>query len=155
MLKTIEIFTDGSCLYNPGPGGLCAITRYQKYQKIIKFGFYYTTNNRMELMAAIFGLESLLEPCTVNLTTDSQYLRLGIILWIHNWKKNYWLTKNKKPVCNKDLWLRLDQVIRKHNINWIWTKSHQKHKENKMCDKIAKKEAKNPKKTDLYSEEKK
>ncbi|AEH39746.1 ribonuclease H [Buchnera aphidicola (Cinara tujafilina)] len=149
MLKKIEMFTDGSCLYNPGPGGLCTIIRYKKYRKIIKFGFYYTTNNRMELMAAIVGLEFLLKPCIINLTTDSQYLRLGIILWIYNWKKNNWLKKNKKPVRNKDLWLRLDQALKKHIVTWVWTKSHNNHQENEICDKIAKKEAKNPKNNDL------
>lgn len=149
MLKKIEMFIDGSCLNNPGPGGLCAIIRYKKHQKIINSGFYYTTNNRMELMAAIFGLEFLIKPCVINLTTDSQYVRLGIILWMNNWKKNNWMKKNKKPVQNKDLWIRLNSALKKHIVNWIWTKSHKNHKENEICDKIAKKSAKNPKEKDL------
>lgn len=149
MYKIVKIFTDGSCLNNPGPGGICVIIRYKKYEKIINHGYFYTTNNRMELMAAIIGLESLNKPCIVKLTTDSKYLHVGITKWIHYWKKNNWLKKNKKPIKNIDLWYKLNKIIKKHIINWIWIKSHSFHKENDFCDMLAKKSANYPQKKDI------
>ena len=111
MLKQVEIFTDGSCLGNPGPGGYGAILRYQQREKTFSEGYRLTTNNRMEMMAAIVALEALKEPCTVVLSTDSQYVRQGITQWIHNWKKRGWKTADKKPVKNVDLWKRLDAAL--------------------------------------------
>ncbi|HAI07066.1 MAG TPA: ribonuclease HI, partial [Pantoea sp.] len=108
MRKQVEIFTDGSCLGNPGPGGYGAILRYGQHEKTFSAGYHLTTNNRMELMAAIVSLEALKQPCDVVLSTDSQYVRQGITSWIHNWKKRGWKTADKKPVKNVDLWQRLD-----------------------------------------------
>ena len=107
-LKSIEIFTDGSCLGNPGPGGYGVVLKYQQHIKELSGGYQLTTNNRMELMAAIAALECLKEPCQIDLSTDSQYVRQGIMQWLHNWKRNNWRTSNKEPVKNKDLWQRLD-----------------------------------------------
>ncbi|MGM1299754.1 ribonuclease HI, partial [Enterobacter hormaechei] len=111
MRKQVEIFTDGSCLGNPGPGGYGAIMRYRQHEKTFSEGYFLTTNNRMELMAAIVALEALKEHCDVVLSTDSQYVRQGITQWIHNWKKRGWKTAEKKPVKNVDLWKRLDAAL--------------------------------------------
>ena len=116
MLKQVEIFTDGSCLGNPGPGGYGAIMRYRQHEKTFSAGYRLTTNNRMELMAAIVALEALKEHCEVVLSTDSQYVRQGITQWIHNWKKRGWKTAEKKPVKNVDLWQRLDAALGQHKI---------------------------------------
>ena len=137
MLKQVEIFTDGSCLGNPGPGGYGAILRYRGYEKTFSAGYTRTTNNRMELMAAIVALEALKEHCEVILSTDSQYVRQGITQWIHNWKKRGWKTADKKPVKNVDLWQRLDAALGQHQIKWEWVKGHAGHPENERCDELA------------------
>lgn len=144
MTKKIEIFTDGSCLGNPGPGGYAAILKYKQTEKILSNGYYKTTNNRMELLAAIVALEQLKEACEVQLYSDSQYLRNGITNWIHGWKKNGWKTANKQPVKNVDLWQRLDELVKSHHIEWIWVKGHAGHIENERCDIIAKTQAESP-----------
>ena len=122
MRKQVEIFTDGSCLGNPGPGGYGAIMRYRQHEKTFSEGYFLTTNNRMELMAAIVALEALKEHCDVVLSTDSQYVRQGITQWIHNWKKRGWKTAEKKPVKNVDLWKRLDAALGQHEIKWEWVR---------------------------------
>jgi ribonuclease HI len=137
MRKTVAIYTDGSCLGNPGPGGYGVVLRYQQHQKELSAGYKQTTNNRMELLAAIVGLESLKHPCDVDLTTDSQYVRLGITQWLANWKKNNWKTSQKEPVKNQDLWRRLDAACQGHKVNWHWVKGHAGHPENERCDELA------------------
>lgn len=137
MRKTVAIYTDGSCLGNPGPGGYGVVLRYQQHQKEMSAGYKQTTNNRMELLAAIVGLESLKQPCDVDLTTDSQYVRLGITQWLANWKKNNWKTSQKEPVKNQDLWRRLDAACQGHKVNWHWVKGHAGHPENERCDELA------------------
>ncbi len=137
MRKTVAIYTDGSCLGNPGPGGYGVVLRYQQHQKEMSGGYKQTTNNRMELLAAIVGLESLTQPCDVDLTTDSQYVRLGITQWLANWKKNNWKTSQKEPVKNQDLWRRLDAACQGHKVNWHWVKGHAGHPENERCDELA------------------
>ncbi|PPI87680.1 ribonuclease HI [Candidatus Pantoea edessiphila] len=144
MYKEIEIFTDGSCLKNPGPGGYAFILKYNCYEEIFSAGYYFTTNNRMELMATIISLETLKQPYKISLSTDSQYVRYGITNWIHYWKKHNWKTTNRKLVKNIDLWKRLDTAINYHNIQWKWIKSHSNHSENNRCDLLARKVAKNP-----------
>lgn len=148
MLKKIEIFTDGSCLGNPGPGGYAAILRYKQNERILSEGYYRTTNNRMELLAAIVALEAVKEKCYITLYSDSQYLKNGIMSWIFNWKKNGWKTSQKKTVKNADLWRRLDNVATVHQIDWHWVKGHAGHEENERCDVIAKEAANSPSKTD-------
>jgi ribonuclease HI len=135
--KTVEIFTDGGCWGNPGPGGWGVLLRYGKHEKTIKGAEKETTNNRMELTAAIEALKALSESCEVSLTTDSQYVRKGITEWIHNWKKRNWLTSNKKPVKNADLWKELDAECSKHRVEWHWIKGHSGHRENEIADQLA------------------
>jgi len=142
--KQVEIFTDGSCLGNPGPGGYGAILRYKQHEKELNTGYFLTTNNRMELLAAIVALESLKQSCTVSLSSDSQYLKQGITIWIHNWKKRGWKTTDRKPVKNVDLWQRLDDLVRFHKIDWIWVKGHAGHPENERCDVLARTAAESP-----------
>ena len=137
MSKTVAIYTDGSCLGNPGPGGYGVVLRYQQHQKEMSGGYQKTTNNRMELLAAIVGLESLKQPCDEDLTTDSQYVRLGITQWLANWKKNNWKTSQKEPVKNQDLWRRLDAACQGHKVNWHWVKGYAGHPENERCDELA------------------
>jgi len=137
MLKQISLFTDGSCLGNPGPGGYGAILVYKQHQKELSQGYRLTTNNRMELMAAIAGLQSLQEPCMVRLTTDSQYVKQGITQWIQNWKRRGWITANKEPVKNIDLWQLLDKEVHRHQVSWHWVKGHSGHDENERCDILA------------------
>lgn len=144
MSKQVEIFTDGSCLGNPGPGGYGAILRYKQYEKVFSAGYRLTTNNRMELMAAIVALEALKDPCEVVLSTDSQYVRLGITQWIHHWKKIGWQTSEKKPVKNVNLWQRLDEAIQSHRLRWNWVKGHAGHSENEFCDELARTAAGHP-----------
>lgn len=153
MAKKIEIFTDGSCLGNPGPGGYAAILKYKQTEKILSNGYYKTTNNRMELLAAIVALEQLKQTCQIDLYSDSQYLRNGILNWIHGWKKNGWKTANKQPVKNVDLWIKLDELVQPHKINWIWIKGHAGHLENERCDIIAKAKAEAPTLTDINFEQ--
>ncbi|WP_085247917.1 ribonuclease HI [Gilliamella mensalis] len=153
MLKKIKIYTDGSCLGNPGPGGYAAILQYRQAEKILSAGFFNTTNNRMELLAAIVALEQLKQPCQIELYSDSQYLRNGIINWIHGWKKNGWKTSNKQPVKNVDLWKKLDGLVQIHKIDWIWVKGHAGHIENERCDILAKMQAQSPTLYDTYFEQ--
>ena len=137
MLDEITIFSDGSSLGNPGPGGFGVIMRWKDNEIKISEGFRKTTNNRMELMAAIKGLEALTRPCHVSLTTDSQYVRKGITEWIFNWRKNNWRTAAKKPVKNADLWQRLDLAVEAHQVQWHWVKGHSGHAENEIADELA------------------
>lgn len=140
-MNTVELYTDGSCLGNPGPGGYGAVLRYGNHEKELSEGYQLTTNNRMELLAAIVGLETLNKPCQVVLTTDSQYVKNGITQWIHNWKKKNWKTADKKPVKNVDLWKRLDQECQRHKVEWQWVKGHAGHAENERCDILAREAA--------------
>ena len=134
---TVELFTDGACSGNPGPGGWGALLRYGATEKELSGGEAQTTNNRMELMAAIAALEALKRPTTATLTTDSVYVRDGITKWLKNWKKNGWKTAAKKPVKNEDLWRRLDAAQTPHQIDWRWIKGHAGHAENERCDALA------------------
>jgi ribonuclease HI len=133
----IDIYTDGACSGNPGPGGWGAILRYGTVEKELSGGANPTTNNRMELMAAIMGLEALKRPCRVRIHTDSQYLRDGITRFIHAWKKNGWKTADKKPVKNIDLWQRLEAAMKPHQVEWFWVKGHAGHPENERADALA------------------
>jgi len=133
----IEIFTDGACSGNPGPGGWGAILRYNDTEKELSGGAADTTNNRMELCAAIEALEALKRPCAVHLYTDSVYLRDGITKWINRWKQNGWRTSAKKPVKNADLWQRLETALGDHEISWNWVKGHAGHPENERADELA------------------
>jgi ribonuclease HI len=133
----VEIFTDGACLKNPGPGGWGAVLRYGRHEKEMHGGEPATTNNRMEIMAAIQGLESLTRPSAVHLYTDSQYLRRGITEWVPKWRRNGWLTSDKKPVKNEDLWRRLDTATKAHEVTWSWVKGHAGHPENERADALA------------------
>jgi ribonuclease HI len=135
--ETIVIYTDGACSGNPGPGGWGALLTYKGKDKEICDGEPLTTNNRMELMAAIVALEALKRPSHVALHTDSTYLRDGITKWIHNWKRNGWRTSDKKPVKNADLWKRLEDAIEHHDISWHWVKGHAGHDGNERADELA------------------
>jgi len=137
MNDQVEIFTDGACRGNPGPGGWGVLLRFQGKEKTLCGGELETTNNRMELTAAIIGLESLNKPYSVTLTTDSKYVMNGITDWIENWKKRGWKTAAKKPVKNEDLWRRLDKACGQHEINWQWVKGHSGHRENELVDALA------------------
>ena len=134
---SVEIFTDGACRGNPGPGGWAALLRKGDTEKIISGSQETSTNNQMELMAAIQGLEQLKKPVSVTLTTDSQYVRQGITQWIAGWKRNGWMTSQKKPVKNKELWQRLDAAVAEHQVEWLWVKGHSGHRENEMVDQAA------------------
>ncbi len=133
----IDIFTDGACSGNPGPGGWGAILRWRGEEKELNGGETETTNNRMEMMAAIRALEALKRPATVRLHTDSVYLRDGITRWIHAWKAKGWKTAAKKPVKNIDLWQRLEAALERHRVEWIWVKGHAGHPENERADALA------------------
>jgi ribonuclease HI len=137
MSGKVVIFTDGACSGNPGPGGYGAILVSGRHRKEIKGGEKDTTNNRMELMAAIAALEALSRPCAVELHTDSQYLRLGITQWLAGWKKNGWRTAARQPVKNEDLWRRLEEAARRHRIDWRWVKGHAGHDQNERADELA------------------
>lgn len=134
---TIEIYTDGACKGNPGPGGWGVLLRYNGTEKTLHGGEAHTTNNRMELMAAIKGLESLSRPCEVNLYTDSQYLRQGMMDWLKSWKKNGWKNSKKEPVKNADLWKILDALATTHQVTWHWVKGHSGHVDNDRVDSLA------------------
>ncbi|QCK88378.1 ribonuclease HI [Phreatobacter aquaticus] len=136
-VRRVEIFTDGACSGNPGPGGWGAILRYNGAEKELSGGEALTTNNRMELLAAITSLEALTRPSEVDLHTDSQYVKNGISTWIHGWKRNGWKTADKKPVKNADLWQRLDDVCDLHKVTWHWVKGHAGHDENERADELA------------------
>ena len=135
--KQVEIFTDGACSGNPGPGGWAALLRFGDREKMLSGAERETTNNRMELKAAIRGLQGLTRSCKVQLTTDSIYVKDGIEKWLTNWKKNNWKTANRKPVKNKDLWLLLDDEVQKHQVEWSWVKGHSGHEENERVDAAA------------------
>ncbi len=137
MTKQVEIYTDGSCLGNPGPGGYGAILVYKGHRKELSGGYQLTTNNRMEMLATVKALQSLKEPCQVKLTTDSQYVRQGITQWMKNWKKNNWKTASKQAVKNVDLWQLIDKENQRHTIEWCWVKGHSGHPENERCDDLA------------------
>jgi ribonuclease HI len=132
--QRVEIYTDGACRGNPGPGGWAALLRRGASEKLISGAEIDTTNNRMELMAAIEGLAALTRVSEVSLTTDSQYVRQGITQWINGWKKNGWKTAARKPVKNKDLWQRLEAVLGEHSVQWHWVKGHSGHAENELVD---------------------
>lgn len=136
-MAEVDIFTDGACRGNPGPGGWGALLRYGEHEKELYGGEPETTNNRMELMAAIKALESLNRPCTVNLTTDSVYVRNGITQWLPQWKQRGWKTASRKPVKNVDLWKRLDAALHGHRVAWHWVKGHSGHLENERADRLA------------------
>ena len=136
-MKVVEIFTDGACRGNPGPGGWGVLLRYNGTEKDLFGGEAHTTNNRMELLAAIRGLEAISETCQIELTSDSQYVRKGITEWLTGWKAKGWKTAAKKPVKNQDLWKLLDEQAQRHSVNWHWVKGHSGHRENEMADKLA------------------
>jgi len=136
-MQEVELFTDGGCRGNPGPGGWGALLKFGTVEKELKGAEFDTTNNRMELTAAIEGLKALKRPCKVKLTTDSQYVKNGITQWMTNWKKNNWKTAAKKPVKNKDLWQALDEALQPHDVSWAWVKGHSGHDENERVDDLA------------------
>lgn len=136
-MKAVKLITDGACKPNPGPGGWACILRYKDIAREMWGSEPHTTNNRMELTAAVEGLAALKEPCRVEIITDSEYLKNGITRWIRGWKKNGWQTKEKTPVLNKDLWERLDALNQKHETHWVWTKGHASHADNNRCDRLA------------------
>ncbi len=140
-LKDIEIYTDGACSGNPGPGGWCAILKYKGNEKIVSGYEKQTTNNRMELLAVIRGIEAVKQKCNIKLYSDSAYLINAMKQgWLHNWKRNGWRKKNKSEVLNKDLWLELDSLIKQHNLEWIKVKGHSDNEYNNKCDEIARNE---------------
>jgi ribonuclease HI len=136
-MKSVEIFTDGACRGNPGPGGWGVLLCYNGTEKRLYGAEAHTTNNRMELLAAIRGLEAVTENCQIDLTSDSQYVRKGITEWLKGWKAKGWKTAAKKPVKNQDLWQLLDQQAQRHKINWHWVKGHSGHRENEIADELA------------------
>ncbi|MFW5815266.1 MAG: ribonuclease HI [Wenzhouxiangella sp.] len=137
MSEPVRVWTDGACLGNPGPGGWGALLRWNGTERELSGGEAATTNNRMELMAAIQALEALKRPCEVLVTTDSQYVRKGISEWMRQWKRNGWKTAAKKPVKNVDLWQRLDLAVARHQVQWAWVKGHSGHPENERADQLA------------------
>jgi ribonuclease HI len=137
VTERVKIWTDGACLGNPGPGGWGALLRFNGRERELSGGEQDTTNNRMELMAAIQALEALSRPCQVELTTDSKYVMNGITDWMANWRRNGWRTSNRKPVANVDLWQRLDEAVARHEIEWAWVRGHSGHPENERVDALA------------------
>ncbi len=137
MTQAIEIFTDGACKGNPGPGGWGVLLRLGEHEKRLYGGELETTNNRMELLAAIRGLEALKRPASVILTTDSQYVMKGVREWMPNWKKRGWKTASKQPVKNVDLWQQLDALVSQHEVEWRWVRGHTGHRENELADELA------------------
>ena len=135
--QEVEIYTDGACRGNPGPGGWGAVLRYRGQEKDLSGGEAETTNNRMELMAAIQALETLKRPCRVHLTTDSQYVKNGVNQWLPNWKRRGWRTASGQPVKNQDLWQRLDAAASRHQVSWHWVRGHSGHPENERADRLA------------------
>ena len=136
-MKSVQVFTDGACKGNPGPGGWGAVLRFGTNEREIFGGEPSTTNNRMELMAAIEALKVRTEPCQVALTTDSVYVKDGVTKWLANWKRNGWKTAAKKPVKNQDLWQALDAEVQRHDVRWHWVKGHSGHPENERADALA------------------
>jgi len=141
-VKKVQVITDGACSGNPGPGGWAAILRYNHHEKELWGSEPHTTNNRMEMMAAIEALRSLKENCEIEVVTDSVYLKMGITEWIHGWKRKGWMTAAKKPVVNQDLWKALDEQVSRHKTTWVWTKGHASHADNNRCDELATRAAK-------------
>ena len=139
MSARIQIYSDGACRGNPGPGGWGVLLCYNGTERALSGAVADTTNNRMELLAAIMGLEALTRPSAVALTTDSQYVKNGITDWLAKWKKNNWQTAAKRPVKNRDLWLRLDRACQPHRIEWQWVRGHSGHRENERADRLANK----------------
>ncbi|MET0067840.1 MAG: ribonuclease HI [Candidatus Thiodiazotropha sp.] len=137
MTQLVELFSDGACKGNPGPGGWGVVLRYAEHEKQLFGGEPDTTNNRMELMAVIQGLQQLNRPSRVRVTTDSQYVKNGITQWIHNWKRNGWKTASKQAVKNADLWRMLDREVARHEVEWQWVKGHAGHAENELADQLA------------------
>jgi ribonuclease HI len=140
-VKQVHLVTDGSCLGNPGPGGWAYVLRYGSHKREAWGSEPSTTNNRMELTAAVRGLATLREPCLVTVVTDSEYLKNGISTWIHGWKRNGWKTASKQPVRNQDLWEELDREAGRHKVLWEWTKGHADHADNNRCDELAQRAA--------------
>jgi len=136
-MKPVQLITDGACIGNPGPGGWACILRSGEKTREMFGSERHTTNNRMEITAAIEGLRALREPCEVEVVTDSEYLKNGITTWIKGWKRNGWKTAAKKPVVNQDLWMTLDDLVGKHQMHWTWTKGHADHPDNNRCDELA------------------
>lgn len=136
-MKQVQLITDGACIGNPGPGGWACILRYGESKRELFGCEPHTTNNRMELTAAIEGLKRLKESCSVEIITDSEYLKNGITTWIHGWKRKNWMTADKKPVKNDDLWKALDTLVAQHETKWKWTKGHASHEDNNRCDELA------------------
>ena len=136
-MKQVQLITDGACLGNPGKGGWACILRYGDHKREVFGSEPHTTNNRMELTAAIEGMRLLKESCSVEVVTDSNYLKNGITTWIHGWKRNGWKTADKKPVVNQDLWMELDALVASHKVKWEWTKGHASHEDNNRCDELA------------------
>lgn len=136
-VPVVEVFSDGACKGNPGPGGWGALLRYGAHEKELWGGEAHTTNNRMELMAVIRALEALKRPSRVRITTDSEYVRKGVTAWLARWKKQGWLTKGGTPVKNQDLWERLDQALGRHDLDWHWVRGHSGHPENERADRLA------------------
>ena len=141
-MKKVQVITDGACSGNPGPGGWAAILRYHRHEKELWGSQPHTTNNRMEMTAAIEALRSLKENCEIEVVTDSEYLKRGITEWIHGWKRKGWMTAAKKPVVNQDLWKALDEQVGRHKTTWVWTKGHASHADNNRCDELATRAAK-------------
>jgi ribonuclease HI len=142
-MKRVHLITDGACIGNPGPGGWACILRYGQHTREAWGSEKQTTNNRMELTAAVKGLALLREKCEVVITTDSEYVKNGITTWINGWKRNGWMTKAKKPVVNRDLWEALDEEVARHQTEWKWTKGHADHVDNNRCDELATAAARN------------
>ena len=136
-MKRVQLITDGACLGNPGPGGWACVLRYHSHTREMWGSEPHTTNNRMELRAAIEGLRALKEGCAVEVTTDSEYVKKGITAWIHKWKRTGWKTAAKKAVINQDLWQALDEQVARHQLTWVWTKGHASHADNNRCDELA------------------
>ncbi len=136
-MKHVQLITDGACKGNPGRGGWACILRFGEYKRELFGCSPHTTNNRMELAAAIEGLKRLKEECKVEIVTDSEYVKNGMTSWVHGWKKNGWKTAAKKPVVNQDLWMALDEQVNSHQISWTWTKGHASHEDNNRCDELA------------------
>jgi ribonuclease HI len=136
-VKKVQLITDGACVGNPGPGGWACILRHGNRKREM-FGYApLTTNNRMELTAAIEGLRAINQPCEIEVITDSEYVKNGITQWIHSWKRNNWITSAKKPVLNSDLWRELDEEVSRHKTTWTWTKGHAAHDDNNRADELA------------------
>lgn len=151
IVKHVQLITDGACVGNPGPGGWAFILRYGDFKREAFGSNPHTTNNRMELTAAIEGMKRLKETCAVEVVTDSQYLKNGITQWIRDWKRNGWKTAAKQPVLNKELWIALDELVARYETTWKWTKGHASHGDNNRCDELATRAAREQISSDLRS----